>query len=241
MSDTDRPDQPDDWAGVRAPFLDALSAADRQRLLSRATVRRLRRGQAAWEFGTTPTEFLFVVRGRVKLVNATAEGREAIVDLRTQGQLLCSGATCVAAPYCCTAIAQVGGVEVVTVPRADLLALLEDSPAAAQAFLRDVGACTMALCHRVEDLTSGSVERRLAMLLLRLTDRLGVARGDGMLWVPVALSRQDLADMCNAAVESAIRAMSRLSKNGIVDTRPGGFLVRDRAALAALAVPRPRA
>lgn len=229
-----RTTEDDDWLVARVPFLKALSADDCRRVLSRAILRRIPRGAAAWRHGAPSAEFLFVVRGRIKLVNATTEGRDAIVDLRTSGQLICSGASCLAAPYCCSAVAQADGVEVVAIPRQDLLSLLEASPASARAFLGELAACTITLCHRVEELTSGFVERRLATLLLRLADRLGEVRDDGTIWIPVALSRQDLADLSNAALESAIRTMSRFARNGIVETRPGGFLVRERAALEAL-------
>lgn len=218
----------------RVPFVDALSAEDRSRLLARATIRRLPHGQPIWHDGSQSTEFLFVVSGRVKLVHATAEGREAILDLRGAGQLLCAGVACAAGPYCCSALAH-QDVEVVAFPRRDLLALLEASPAAAHAFLQDVASCTVTLCQRVEELTAGAVERRLALLLLRLTDQLGQPVEDGALWIPLALSRRDLAELCNTAVESAIRTMSRLAKDDVIETRRDGFLVRDRAALAAAA------
>lgn len=222
---------------ARVPFLAALSVEDQQRLLAKARIRRLSRGQAVWQSGAPSSEFSFVVHGRVKLINATADGREGIVDLRGQGQLMCSGATYAAAPYCCSAVAHADEAEVVGIPRQDVMALLEENPAAGRALLREVAMCTVTLCHRVEELTSGLVERRVAMLLLRLTDQLAEAQHDGTLWIPVTLSRQDLADLCNTALETAIRTMTRLARDGIVETRPRGFLVHDRAALAALATP----
>jgi CRP-like cAMP-binding protein len=220
----------------RVPFLGALSDDDRRRLLPAARLRRLAPGSAVWNHGATADEFLFVLQGRVKLVNTSADGREAIVDLRAAGQLLCSGAVCVMAPYCCSAVAHSGPIDIVAFPRQALFALVETSPAAARAFVREVAQCAMTLCHRVEELTSGVVERRLAMLLLRLADHLGESREDGLVWIPVALSRQDLADLCNTSVETASRTMSRLARDGVVDTRTGGFAVLDRAALAALVV-----
>jgi CRP-like cAMP-binding protein len=235
MSEANPPRDPsaDDLIAA-LPFLAALSPGDRSRLVGLARVRSLGRGQPVWRLGAPVDEFLFVVRGRVKLINVTSEGREAIVDLRDRGQLLCSGVTGLDSPYCCSAVAHVDDVEIVGFPREETLALIDKNPAVARAFMRETAACTVTLCRRVEELASGGVERRLAMLLLRLADHVGQAAPDGV-WIPVGLSRQDLADLCNSAVETAIRTMSRLAKDGIVETRPGGFLLRDRAALAALA------
>jgi hypothetical protein len=56
----------------------------------------------------------------------------------------------------------------------------------------------------------------------------------------LTFSRQDLADLCGTTVETAIRTMSRLSRRGIVQTAPTGFLVRDVQRLGALAQGRRR-
>ena len=100
----DDPREPDGrWS--RIPFLAALSAADREPRRTRARERRISRAEEVWQLGAVADEFVFVLRGRVKLVTSNADGHDAIVDLRGPGQLLCSGAACVRGPYCCTAVA----------------------------------------------------------------------------------------------------------------------------------------
>ena len=80
-------------------------------------------------------------------------------------------------------------------------------------------------------LNVGGTGLRIATLLLRLTDQLGVARdGDGT-WIPVQLSRQDLADLCGTTIETAIRVMTRLGREGIVRSAARGFVIADRAGL----------
>lgn len=58
--------------------------------------------------------------------------------------------------------------------------------------------------------------------------------GDGRLTVPIALTRQHLADMVGARVETVIRIMSRWQKEGLVGSDEHGLWVRDRATLEAL-------
>jgi CRP/FNR family transcriptional regulator len=78
------------------------------------------------------------------------------------------------------------------------------------------------------------VEERIARLLLRKADE--VARHEhGGLFIPLALSRQELADMTGTTIETAIRVMSRWAKQGLVATRDDGFVLLDRRRLAALA------
>ena len=51
------------------------------------------------------------------------------------------------------------------------------------------------------------------------------------MFIPLVLSRQELADLFGTTVETAIRFMSRWGKSGIVSTEKEGFLVTDVEAL----------
>jgi CRP-like cAMP-binding protein len=217
------------------PFFASLPARDRERLAARSRLLRLTRGECLWRLGDGPQEFMFVLRGRVKLATSGSDGHGGIVNLRDAGQLVCGGATCAGTPYCCTALVHGETLDVVVVAKTDLLAALAHNPDACRAFLADVASCTMALCGRVNELTGGAVDRRLAMMLLRLADRVGEARPDGTVWIPIRLSRQDLAELCNTVPETATRAMGSFRRAEIVYTRPRGFLVRDRCALQRVA------
>ncbi len=91
----------------------------------------------------------------------------------------------------------------------------------------------MALNRRLADMT-GSVEYRAARLFSTLAERVGQARADGV-FVPIHLSRQEIADLAGTTIETAIRVMSRWQKDGLVETVKDGFLIRQIAALRALA------
>lgn len=58
---------------------------------------------------------------------------------------------------------------------------------------------------------------------------------DGTLRLPPGLSRQDLADLCGTTVETAIRVMSRLQSQGLVQSSRGELTIADLAALESLA------
>lgn len=221
-------------AAARVPFLRALPAPDLERLAPYATVRRVSRGERIWTEGDASGEFTFLADGRVKLVKASEAGRDVIVDVCGPGELLCSSAVCAFAPYCCSSTALEEAVEVVVVPRRDVLELLERSPAASRAFLREITARGLGLTERIAQLASGQVERRIAALFLRLAEQVGTPREGGGTWVPVALSRQDLADLCGTTLETAIRTMSRFARDGVLRTAARGFVVEDRPRLEAL-------
>jgi CRP-like cAMP-binding protein len=116
-----------------------------------------------------------------------------------------------------------------------VLELLERSPAASLALLQEAARREHALTRRIEELSSGHVERRVAALLARLAEQVGVERPGEGLWLPIVLSRQDLADLCGTTVETAIRTMTRLGRDGLVRSAERGFLIRDLDRLRELA------
>jgi CRP-like cAMP-binding protein len=121
--------------------------------------------------------------------------------------------------------------EVLSLRRVDVLELIEHSPAAAREMVREVSSHVTKMYQRVEELSSGQVEQRVAKLLLRLADGAGMERPGEGTWVPVALSRQELADLCGTTLETAIRVMSALRRRQLVRSSSRGFLIQDRAGL----------
>jgi CRP/FNR family transcriptional regulator len=113
--------------------------------------------------------------------------------------------------------------------------LFERFPAFATTLLGEATRHTMHACDRIEQLSSGQVEQRLATLLVRLAHRVGVERPRQGVWIPVPLSRQDLADMCGTTVETIIRTMSRFRKSKLVRPATRGFLITSPAELEELA------
>ena len=82
-------------------------------------------------------------------------------------------------------------------------------------------------------LTGGRIEPRFARLFLKLASEMG--RPDrGGTFIPLSLSRQELADMTGTTIETCIRIMSRWGKAGVVSTERDGFVVRDEAELLRL-------
>ena len=73
-------------------------------------------------------------------------------------------------------------------------------------------------------------EARLAGALLRLVDREG-RRGPDGLALPFPLTRQSLADMTGTTVETAIRVVTRWTREGLVADAAGRLVVRDEDGL----------
>ena len=82
---------------------------------------------------------------------------------------------------------------------------------------------------------TGSVEYRAARLFGTLAGRIGEKQTGGAVFLPLPLSRQEIADLVGTTIETAIRVMSRWQKEGVLETDKKGFWIRDPRTLAAMA------
>ena len=64
---------------------------------------------------------------------------------------------------------------------------------------------------------------------------MGQPRPNGT-FIPLVLSRQEIADMIGTTIETSIRIMSRWGRDDVVRTEKDGFLVVDRPALETIAL-----
>jgi CRP/FNR family transcriptional regulator len=90
------------------------------------------------------------------------------------------------------------------------------------------------LTSRLGELAGARVESRFARLFLKLADRLGRDERGGV-FIPLPLSRQELADLTGTTIETAIRVMSRWGKQDVLRTEKDGFVVVDASTLQTFA------
>ena len=81
----------------------------------------------------------------------------------------------------------------------------------------------------------GSAPTVLEVELIRAPEGVEDPGLDATLFIPLALSRQELADMTGTTIETGIRIMSRWGKEDVVHTEKDGFVILDREILEALA------
>jgi len=120
-------------------------------------------------------------------------------------------------------------------PRQAFFSLLENHPTLVRGLLVGLTHRLVELTNRLTELSGGRIEGRLARFFLKLAHDMGQRRDEGT-FIPLALSRQELADMIGTTIETSIRIMSRWSKENLVRTEKDGFLVVDRSALESVAM-----
>lgn len=209
-----------------------LSDDDRRRVADVSLVKTWEKGETIFNEGD-PSDFLLtVLTGRVKVVKLQASGREVILEIFGPGDPLGAVVAYEGRPFPASAVA-IDRTACLLVRRGPFFGLLETHPSLVRGLLSTFTRRIVELAQRIPEVAGSRVETRFAHLFLKLADRMGRPRVGGV-FVPIVLSRQELADLTGTTIESCIRLMSRWGKEGVVETEKDGFMLRDRATLEAL-------
>jgi len=214
------------------PLFRRLGAEDRKRLAAVSTVRVYEKGDLVFSEGDSSDHLFTIVSGRVKVVKFVGSGREVILEIFSPGDPLGAVVAYEGHPYPATAIA-IERALCLVVRRREFFELMERYPSLVRGFLVGMAQRIVELTSRIPEVAGGRVETRFAHLFLKLADRMGRPRSEGV-FIPFPLSRQELAELAGTTIETGIRIMSRWGKDGIVATEKDGFVVLDRVALEQL-------
>jgi CRP/FNR family transcriptional regulator len=209
-----------------------LTAEDQKRLATVAACVDYKKGAELWREGDAPEFLTVIVRGRVKIVRH-AEAGDVILEIFGPGEPVGAIAVYNYMPYPASAVAM-EPVTVLRVPRRDYFELLDRHPEFARAIIRELTQLVIALTRKVEDMRGQRVEVRIAQLFLTLAERMG-REARGSVEIPLALSRQEVADLVGTTVESAIRVLSRWGREKVLITGDGRFVIPDVEKLRAVA------
>lgn len=203
------------------PLLASLKKDDREALAPLCRMRGYDKGDVIFQEGDPADRICFVHIGQVKIVKA-AGGRDVIIELLGPGEPVGAVAVFERRPFPASAIAlEPSGI--LSIPEREFFALLERRPEMMRHLLAGLTYRLMMVNKRIADLM-GSAELRAARLFLTLADRVGIPRGSGT-FIPLPLSRQEIADLIGTTLETAIRLMSRWQKDDLVQTEKSGFLI----------------
>jgi CRP-like cAMP-binding protein len=215
------------------PIFSRLNPADRRAVADVAAVRQFHKGETIFAQESPSDAFYAIAAGRVKIFKMMPSGKDVILEVFGPGDPLGAVAAYTERPFPASAVA-LEDTTCVVIPRPAFFRLLEQYPSLVRGLLLGMTTRLVELTNRLAELTGGRIEPRFARLFLKLAQEMG--RSDrGGVFIPLALSRQELADMTGTTIETCIRIMSRWGKEEIVRTEKDGFVLVDRAALEEIA------
>jgi len=182
-----------------------------------------------------PAEWLVLVTaGQVKMIKHSESGRETILATFGPGQIVGEVGVLVGETYPATAQA-LEPASTLNLRRDDYTELVRQYPDLAWALIQELGRRLQGAHETIRSLAVEKVERRVARVVLRMANTAGERLDDGTVRISVPLSRQDVADMAGTVIETAIRALSKFQKQGLIEPREGHIVLLEAHRLVAIA------
>lgn len=171
--------------------------------------------------------------GRARITRDTVDGREITVDIAAPGDIIGPVHTA-PAPVADSAWAMETTCALY-LPAESLAQIVDKYPQVALGIMRlQQEGLASSRGSRIAQSTT-TVEQRVAGVLQQLERKFGQQRSDGTSLLQVRLRRDDIAGMAGTTLESASRTMSRMKKQGVIDSGREWIAVVDPAGLAELA------
>jgi CRP-like cAMP-binding protein len=193
---------------------------------------RFQLGDVLWSQGEEADSLLVVSTGVLKLQRRWPSGGQTILSLLSRGSI--AGEEAVQTPpirsTSCVAIVQGKGFRI---SKKKLVQALEQ-PAVALSLVQLASKRQSQTLMRMEELLDGPVETRLANTLIRLGRQMGISDGRGQ-FIPVRLTRGELAEFIGCRAETTTRLMTKWKREGIVDTKREGIVIQNQPKLQTIA------
>ncbi|MEM6634548.1 MAG: Crp/Fnr family transcriptional regulator [Pseudomonadota bacterium] len=196
------------FAGIEGPV--------RGEILRLASHRRLKAGDTLFRQADDARAFFLLLDGFVRLLRTTRQGEQVVLHHVTAGNLFGIAKATESKSYSVTARAASDCL--VLSWTSDLWdRIAELNPAFGAAARRTLGARMQEMTSKVVEMATRSVEQRIALALLRLTDKAGVATDVGT-EVAFPITRQDISELTGANTHSVSRVMSAWQRSGIIQS-----------------------
>ncbi len=209
------------FAGLDSRTLVEIGRAVRRRTLAA--------GEAVLVEGKPCEGLYFVIRGQVRLIRGSTEGREHVLRVLGPGATFNDIAVFDGGPNSDGAVA-VGPTTVGFIPKADMTALVDRHPQIAKAALKLLSSRQRTLGSVVEDLALRDVTTRVARLLLGCMGR----HEHIVEQAPDACARithQEIASMVGSVREVVQRALKDLERDGAIALERTRIRIRDQSKL----------
>jgi CRP/FNR family transcriptional regulator len=175
-----------------------------------------------------PSDWLYVVSTKkVKIFKHTQSGKDVIVEMKSPGEMFCCAAVLDKKPYPESAQSK-GASSAIKIRRRDLLKLIDMYPVLKAGIAMYLNEKLTDAYEMLQQLSTEIVARRIAAILLKLSEKAGVEDSDYRK-IDFPLTRKEIAEMVGSSTETCIRTMSMFQKKGMVKSSKSSILVNEEA------------
>ncbi len=210
-------------------LFEGLSAQERQGAITSCIQKWYRRGEPVYSVGDS-SEFIYILEeGHVRLVSPGGGGLERILNIFKPGDVFGEGLFSVRRrPYHAVAVDE---ARVAIMSKATLLQFLSTSAQWSMNFIHLISDRLVSVQRDIAGLSQTWTKPRLAHLLLKLADTLGVPTTQGTR-IAVPVTHEALASMIGASRVRVTSYLNLLQRDGLL-SKQGRFMVIRTEALRA--------
>jgi len=174
--------------------------------------------------GDPSDKFYLVAEGSVKVLKHTMMGKDIILEIMSPGDVFGGVAVLDKKPFPASAQAM-EATTVSWISRQNLLRIMDEYPILKLEIVKYFSDKLRDAHEMLKNIATERVEKRIASLLLKLSEKIGVA-DNGYRKIDFPLTRQEISEMVGTTVETCIRTMSKLQKSGIIKSTEGRISIK---------------
>jgi len=191
-----------------------------------------RKGQMLYYEGTKPLGVFCVKSGVIKIFKTASNGKDQILHLAQEGDLLGYSALLGEENYTNSAMI-VEDAKICFVPKEPFLSTLFNNNLFFRKLTKALSQDLGLMQEKLLDASQKSIRERLAFAILQLANSYGV-EGGGKQEINLQLSREELASIIGTASESVIRLLAEFKKDNLIELQGKKIIVKDKVGLAKL-------
>jgi len=190
-----------------------LTKEELQKFSEHKTSLMIKKGENLMTEGNAINGLYCIRDGKCKLTKLNTNGKEQIIKFIKGGDILGQRSILSDEPVGlnCTALED---MHVCFIPKGDILETIKENPQFSLNLMKNISHQLNAANTLVSQMAQKPVKDRLAETLLNLEEIFGE---DNEGCIDVVLTREEIANTIGTATESAIRLLSNLKKDGIID------------------------
>jgi CRP/FNR family cyclic AMP-dependent transcriptional regulator len=198
------------------------------RILSRAVIRKIKKGTVLFRKGDIGSTLYAVCAGSVRISVPSEQGQDAIFNVIPSGELFGEIALLDGGPRTADAVA-VEDSELMIIDRRDFIPMVRENPDVAMKLIELVCARLRRTSEQVEDIMFLGLPGRLAKALLQLHSQPGVGPSHA-----IRVTQRDLSQMIGVSRESVNKLLRDWQRHGWVKLQRGGLIVVSHKAVGEL-------
>lgn len=212
------------------PLFKGLNDQQYDELAMIVTDQEIKRGQTIFSEGDEGVGFYVIISGLIKIYKLSLDGKEQILHIFGPGEPFAEAAVFTGSTYPAHAIA-LEKSRILFFPRASFVDLIQKHPSLAMNMMATLSMRLKKFAHMIEDLSLKEVPGRLAAHLLFLS-----SQQDDASELQLKIGKAQLAGLLGTIPETLSRILTKMNKQGLIESSSSIIKITDRDGLEDLAV-----